>query len=218
MKGQIKHHVFILAAAAALVFTQEVLAAEGTSQMAKPNFAIAPSIGLSSFSLKGDDAMGSKSGISVGAWGAMQSGVENLEIEAGLEYLQAGGKESVFFASVETNLDYLSLPLGARYRALAFGEKEQNAFFLRGGIAPALLLSAKYKASVLGYSEEQDIKDSISKTDVFAYLGAGGTYAMGDTHEIVYDVRYMRGLQKATVDSNTRNEGLIASVAYSIPL
>lgn len=222
-----KKQVVILGSLVALLMAETAAGAEPNKDLVGSNVvkksestvAVAPTIGATSFSLIGDGGMGAKSGISIGAMSYWNIGVEKLDLEAGLQYMQMGGKDDYILAKIETNLDYLAAPIGVRYRAFSYGEQDKNFFFLRGGLAPTLLLSAKVKTdSIFGGGQEDDIKSQLNTMDVLAYAGVGGTYSLLPGQEILYDLSYMRGLQKVFKDADNHSEGFVASVSYSLAL
>lgn len=196
----------------AVILSKETLAAENQSTM-----AIAPSIGYTSFSIKGDNSTGFKGGYSVGALGYLNTGVDNLDYEVGLEYLQAGGSDNYLLAKVDYSLDYLAVPLGIRWKAFRYGAQSEKFFFIRAGLAPSYLLSAKAEASSI-FGASQSISLDTNSFDLIAYLGIGGSYDVGNNQEILYDLRYLQGTQDVMKASASKNIGLTASVMYSISL
>lgn len=191
-------------------------AATSTESLAssRPAFAIAPKIELNSFSLKGDgNATSAKGGYGLGAMAYMPI-LDTLDFELGAEYLQAGGKADLFGFGGQTDLEYLSIPLGARWHAFNYGSEGKSFFSVRGGIAPAYLMSAK---TTVGGSST-DIKDQTNSWNYLGYLGLGMTCALANQQELLFELNYMTGLNKTFKDGNAKNEGYAFGFAYSLPL
>ena len=81
---------------------------------------------------------------------------EKFSFQPELLYSAQGATLSEFDIDVDLNLDYLNLPLIAKFYV---GE----GFSLEAGPQVGFLLSAKVKASGEGESEEEDIKDIVKE-------------------------------------------------------
>lgn len=181
--------------------------------------SIAPSIGVTSFALKAEGyEVGASAGLSVGAQYAHPIS-EELDFELGLHYFETGGKQGDA-ALIENKLTfaYISAPLGVRYKFLSYGEAAQNKIYVKGGAAPSYLVSAKQKVTVLGESEESDIKADTNSFDLMAYVGLGTSYNMAPSQSLLVELSYFYGTQKVLKDFESRNEGLMASVMYSFEM
>ncbi len=214
-----KTMITTLAIALAVLASEKSFAVEKSVASAGANWTIAPSVGVTSFQLKSDAAdLDSKAGMSVGAAVFKQTGITDLDFETGLQYIQAGGKNGNMFMSYEVNLDYLAIPLGIRWKAFNYGADGKNFMYLRTGATAAVLMSAKQKLSLLGESEDGDIKDKVNTLDVMAVAGLGGSYSLGNDQHILYELNYLRGTQKVMKEGDSHSEGYALNVMYSIPL
>ncbi|MGZ5280431.1 MAG: outer membrane beta-barrel protein [Pseudobdellovibrionaceae bacterium] len=185
--------------------------------------AIAPSLGFTSFALKTEGFdVGAQSGLSLGANYYHSLGIDNLDLEVGLHYLQTGGKQvgyeptTLMYLENSLSFSYIALPIGARYKFYKFGAQAENTIYAKGGVAPSFLMSAKQKISALGLSEERDLKNEVNTFDLMGYIGLGGTYHMGSDQEILYELSYMQGTQQVLKQTDSVNEGAVISLMYSI--
>ena len=94
-------------------------------------------------------------------------GSESFNIQSGLMYNGMGGKYSYDGGSTRTHLNYLSIPLLAKFK---FGE----GFHGYAGPQLSFLLSAKYKYD----GGTDDYKDELKGSGVFGLFGLG--YSLND--------------------------------------
>lgn len=190
-----------------------------TSRTKRSTNQIAPSLGFTAFSLKAPGyEVGTRGGFSAGANMYLSSGAENLDYEVGAHYFEAGGKQGNLFITNELMFGYLAIPLGIRWSFYRSQENAQNFAYLKGGLMPSLLLSAKQKVTdqFNDLSIEEDIKSDTNGFDLLAYVGIGGNYDLGGDHGILYELVYTQGTQKVLKDIESKNQGYMASVMYSI--
>lgn len=206
-----------LVIATAGVSAQAVEEQAQNANIAKSDWMIAPHLGASSFTLKGSDMTGNKSGMTVGANVYKSTPIESLDMETGLLYMQAGAKQDYgsglfTLGSIEYDLDYLAIPLGVKWTAAHFGNQGNN-LYLKGGAMFAYLTSAKAKASFLGSSAEEDLKDHTNKTDWLGYAGVGYTYNLSFNMPLLVELNYLKGTQNVLdgMDAN-KNEGFVLAV------
>lgn len=178
------------------------------------SWTLMPQLGVTSFSIKGSDISGSRSGGQIGALVDYQSDTPELQWETGLQYTQAGAKDDAILASVEYELNYLTVPLGVRYR-LSGEEAGLSHWYARAGVTLGYLMSAKSKAQVLGFGAEEDIKSQTNTMDVLPYVGVGTTWAMAADQFLGFDFNYTRGLTKVFKDQASTNEGWIINGVYA---
>lgn len=175
-----------------------------------------PSLGVTAMQLQGGEFSGNtKSGISVGISYLDTTPVADLSYDVGLSYLPMGAQIDAFFAKYEINLDYIALPLGLRYQ-LNHPQAEGMKWFLKAGVVPTALVSAKEKLTVLGESQENNIKDQLASTDVLLTAGVATSYSMSG-NQILVDLDYLQGTTKVSSELG-RNQGLMAKVGVSFDM
>lgn len=184
----------------------------------EPEFSIAPTLSLTNFEIKGAPGPGgARSGLGVGAI-AQAALSREFDVEVGLGYVQAGGRDSDLFNEYEISLDYITLPVAAAWNIYRYGANEQHKLFLKAGATGALLTAAKIRASGLGFSLEEDIKDQTNAYDVMARAALGGTYAFGADSGLAYELSFLRGTQNVFKESGGANQGYMASISYTLHL
>jgi len=196
-----------------------------TSQMnvQKKDF-IKPYIGAGAFTVTGMASdFKAKSGIVLGASYEMATSVENLSVDTGLEYFQAGAqREYIWTASgeqaikQELNMNYLAIPVKARY--LVFSQNvESLKYKVIGGLTIAQLLSAKSKTNVFGQTDQQDVASDFHSTDLLASAGVGVEYEMlGWVSSL--DFEYTQGLLEVSKQTGGHNEGYLLKAGLAVPL
>ena len=117
---------------------------------------------------------------------------KRLSLQSGLRFAGKGNKtsfesegdggEGAYSFEDKIRLNYLDMPLLARYR---IGE---GGFSVYGGVQPSLLLSAKQKSEGTG-SEGQttDAKDSYKSLDMAGSVGVGYAFGNGLNVNLGYD-------------------------------
>lgn len=184
----------------------------------------APQLGVSSFALKADGyEVGAHEGLVVGMSGFKSLGSPELDSEFGLQFLQTGGVQKGFlndgtYMENALTMSYLAIPLGVRWKVAPWGEQPNSSVYLKAAIVPAFLMASQQKVSVLGASIEKDIKSETNSFDLMTQAGIGGCYDVGNGQDILLDLTYVRGTSKVLKDLNTTNEGLVASISYSMAL
>ena len=133
---------------------------------------------------------------------------EKFSFQPELLYSAQGATLSGFDVDVDLNLDYLNLPLMAKFYV---GE----GFSLEAGPQVGYLLSAKVKASGVGESEEEDIKDVVKGIDFGVNFGIGYKLDIG----LNFGARYNLGLSNdnddpESPDDSYKNSVIQVSVGY----
>ncbi len=125
---------------------------------------------------------------------------ENFSVMPELNFDQLGGKQSVSSFETKLLMNYLSVPVLAKYNVGGLG--------IYAGPQVGLLLSAKAKVD----SEEEDIKDQFKSTDFSAVFGAEYNLPYG----IFVSARYNLGLTKvtdpSTSDDYAKNRAITVAV------
>ncbi len=126
--------------------------------------------------VKGPDASDNKSllGFHAGVSLPLVNLSEQLGLRGELVYSQQGAKsgygEGSYSSETKSRLNYLNLPILARYQT-------KSGFFAEAGLQPGLLLSAKVKRASSGMygggEETTDIKKDLNSFDLGVPIGAG---------------------------------------------
>jgi len=123
--------------------------------------------------------------------------VEGLEIQPEVLYSSEGGKVDEPGVDSRVVLDYLDIPVLARFSRHGPGT---SRFYVIGGPAFGVRLRARTRTVFSGSTEEIDISDDVERTDVGVVVGGG--FERG---HLVLDGRYTHGL--SNVDARA-DEGL----------
>ena len=165
--------------------------------------------GVNFASITGDDIgeLDSKTSFHVGVVAEIVIS-EKFSFQPELLYSAQGATLSGFDVDVDLNLDYLNLPLMAKFYV---GE----GFSLEAGPQVGYLLSAKVKASGVGESEEEDIKDVVKGIDFGVNFGIGYKLDIG----LNFGARYNLGLSNdnddpESPDDSYKNSVIQVSVGY----
>lgn len=183
----------ILSAAAVLLIV--------TAGLAQVSFGVKAGINLANqkFKSSGSTETGdAKIGFAGG--GFAEIGVsENFAVQAELLYSQMGAKQKdpSSGATFSSNLDYIAIPVLAKYKNSGFG------VYL--GPQIGILASAKYK----GNGESVNAKDSYKGIDFSGVAGVEYTFEPG----IVISARYLLGL--ANIAKNTNSGDKLTNSAFN---
>ncbi len=184
-------------------------------------WSVAPSLGYNYFKLSGDLDLESKSSTSGGIM-VYKNLDTNLELQSGLVYVEAGGKQNynsgIFsFTVAEMNLQYLVIPIGAKWTFLHYGDGATSTVYLQGGANVAYLMAAKYKR-YLGDVGESDIKSEMRSFDLQAYVGVGGSKEVSKNQSVTYDLNYIKGLQSVSKEGDNKISGYSLNLGYNISI
>ncbi len=184
-----------LIAASLLLFTVASVQAQKISLIPKAG------INISTQAIEGFSGEKSKVGFQGGLGVNIQT-AGNFSIQPEINYIEKGTKIKMGGNSNTLDLNYLELPVLAKY---AFGPVYVNA-----GPSIGLLLDKK-NTVVNAYGRE------LNKIDFGVQMGAGLALPLGKGKAII-DGRYALGLNNLTKNGNEiKNRGIIASLGYSIP-
>jgi len=126
---------------------------------------------------------------------------EKFSFQPELLYSAQGATLSEFDIDVDLNLDYLNLPLMAKFYVA-------EGFSLEAGPQVGFLLSAKMKASGGGESAEEDIKDVVKGIDFGVNFGIGYKLDSG----LNFGARYNLGLSNDNDDPESPDDSYKNSV------
>ncbi len=147
--------------------------------------------GLNIASLSGDevDDLDSRMGLAVGGYLSVPV-APSFSIQPELLYSMKGASDSFAGVDVTLKLDYLEIPVLAKYTFGLPGAPVKPSIF--AGPALGLKLSSKVKVEGFGESEEEDLED-VKDTDFGLVFGAGLAFNLG-SNSVGVDVRYNLGL------------------------
>ncbi len=157
---------------------------EKNSTPEKVNYLFSPlnhlqthvSLGATLFSLKSSSVdTDAKPGIKLGVSAEMGQG---LVYVLGLQYMNLKSELDIGASTVEFQLDYLNLLLGAKYYLAG----ANSGFFIKGHLTPGLLIN----------DDADNIAGGANDLDVFAQLGFG--YNVPGATNFTIDVDYTLGL------------------------
>ncbi len=144
----------------------------------------------------------SKVGLAIG--GFAEIGVsENFAVQPELLYSQMGTKDKSSGTTFSVNLDYIAIPVLAKYKNSGFG--------VYAGPQVGILVSSKYK----GGGSSVDAKDDYKSVDFDGVFGAEYTFEPG----VVISARYLFGLAniaKTGGNSNFESGDKVTNSAFNI--
>ena len=171
-----------------------------------PVSRVIPQLGLTIATVAGEKVKDADSTTRASAGATVDFGHSDFVLESGALYRQMGASASEGGETFTLTLDYLSIPLLAKY--YVNGVSSSAAFFVKGGLQPGLLV--RKKAELKSGSSSQSTNDisGISSTDIPVLVGAGGKFAAAQNMSIIVEGNYSRGLTKI----NTSGTGIYNSV------
>ena len=110
-----------------------------------------------------------------------------LQLQPEVLYSSKGGKVDEPGIDARVVLDYVDIPLLARFSPGAFGT---TRFYVVGGPAFAVRVRARTRTVFSGSTEDMDISEDVERTDLGIVIGGGF-----DRGRLVLDARYTYGLR-----------------------
>jgi opacity protein-like surface antigen len=197
-----------------IIMTAVVVMAFAFTNAQEVKFGIKGAVSLSTQTGDVENAS-SKVGFQAGAFAEIKI-TDKFSIQPEVLYSAQGVKEkgdfeynnNVYPAELNTKLGYINVPVMAKYYV---AEK----FNLEAGPQIGILVSAKGEATILGHSEEGDIKDNYKTIDLGLNLGAGYDF----TENLSAGLRYTLGLSNVAGDDfddnvNAKNSVFALSLGY----
>jgi hypothetical protein len=133
-----------------------------------------------------------------------------LQVQPEVVYAMKGGRSEEFGITSKLLLDYVELPLLARWSK---GAPRQRSLYVVAGPSLGLLVRAKTRADFGGATEELDISDDVERFDLGVAIGGG--IELGS---ILVDGRYTHGLsdidKDASDDVTVRNRAVSLTVGF----
>jgi opacity protein-like surface antigen len=197
-----------------IIMTAAAIMAFAFTNAQDVKFGIKGAVSLTT--LTGDvENASSKVGFQAGAFAEIKI-TDKFSIQPEVLYSAQGVKEkgnteyngNIYSLEANTKLGYINVPVMAKYYV---AEK----FSLEAGPQIGFLVSAKGEATVLGRSQEVDIKDGYKSIDLGLNLGAGYDF----TENLSVGVRYSLGLSNLAADDydndvNIKNSVFALSLGY----
>lgn len=201
-------------------------AAESVSATQSDRLKIVPSLGYSYFNITGATAdFKSKSGNSAAVLVQMPMN-PNVELEAGLEYLETGAKLTYDLGdlgglgtlSIDTaklDMKQIAIPLRAKY--VFNPASDGTRYFGKAGLTPTYLVSAKMDDALTGQSE--NVKSTMNDLGLLTQVGLGADWGLeAITGRISFDFTYSYGLTKVFKDEDGRSTGFQLQLGYAFLL
>lgn len=170
-------------------------------------------LGITSFQFQGSGAPGSERSLGYAVEALYNFRITGIKCETGLQYYQAGQKNtSSGFESI-LKMNYLGVPFLAKYEVLR--PSSDMSLNIKGGAEIAYLLSGELSVEGSGLS----IETSLTPSDRIDYLFVGGLELGTNVNDTGYWVEliYMHGLKNYEgSESNTyNNSGILLLVGVS---
>ena len=185
--------------------------------MQKPKATmVTPELSLISSTFVGGGAYDAKSITKFSVGGTIDIGESNLVTETGVLFRQIGAGESVPAKSgltdVETDLNYLSIPVAAKYY---FSNRHESSFYAKAGLAPSLLVANNVAEATHGPNVRNEDPRSFA---IDALAGVGGKYQLTEQVGIVLEVSYWRGLSSIYSGANVYTSNFVNTIGFNINL
>ncbi len=173
-----------------------------------------PEISLISSTFVGSDSNNARTLTKISIGANIDIGEGNLVTETGILFRQIGANETAIINSksidLETDLNYLSVPISAKYY---FSNQHESSFFAKIGLAPSLLVA----------SQLSDTTSSARSSDPNAFaidglIGLGGKYQITEQIGLVLEVSYWRGLAPVYSSTNIYTSNFINTLGINIDL
>jgi hypothetical protein len=212
----------------ALLFVQSVAYSQSESRQ---RWSFGPRVGLNLTNYTGSNATNPQRnaidpdsrenlllpGLSAGI-GVIYSDVSRFGAAIDLLYAQRGTKSFTNLGSVATNytnrINYLELPITARYFLNRSGNFRPNVFF---GIVPALRLNSFTREKG---ADGKDVKtvttDLFRPADLGLTAGFQANFRVGDRQRFTADLRYTHGVTNIGFNTNDlRNQMITVGLGYN---
>lgn len=187
-----------------------------TSGSYTDNLKFVPSLGYSYFNITGaEDSYSSKGGSSA-ALLVQKMFSPTLSVESGLQYLEAGAKQTLDFGffsldALVVDIKMLTIPVRAQY--LLNPTSTGARYFGKAGLAATYVLGAQVESM----GQTADIKEDLNALGAFAQVGLGADWEVASQSRVNLDVTYNYGLTKIFKNGNGKLAGLEVQAGYAIP-
>jgi opacity protein-like surface antigen len=182
-----------------------------TATPAQSQTDISPGVraGVDFMSVGGDDTDGfdSRTGFLIGGYATIDFGAPVL-VQPEIMYIQKGASAEIGDTEITQKLDYIEIPVLAKYQIPA-GGFSPNVF-----AGPALGFNINAERS---NGDTQDISDSISGTEFGLYFGAGADFGLS-AGTVSIDARYNLGLTNildTDGDASQNNQGFMITAGFA---
>jgi hypothetical protein len=153
-------------------------------------------------------------GLSLGSFVDLGSGAWSLQ--TGLFYNRYGGQASNDYFSYKILLDYISVPLFAKFNVLGHVD---NTPYVKVGMTPGLLTGSSLTFdNTQSFAVSGDLR-GFRKYDIPASVGVGASIYSDGRNALVIEASYFRSLTSINnLVSDMRNEGFLFNLGVSIAL
>ena len=135
-----------------------------------------------------------------------------LSLQTGLQYYQMGYKAETGETKIDANLDYIGVPVVARFNVL--NPETGSGLLLKAGFMAAQMMSAKAKITIGTASTDL----TLTPDDKMDYLAIGGLEYQVLSYNSGYwlDLTYLHGVKsyKATGDKKISNAGFVLGIGF----
>ncbi|MCT4698875.1 porin family protein [Tenacibaculum haliotis] len=190
-----------------VLLTIAIVAAGFTVNAQEVTFGAKAGLNIANVSGDGIDDNDARTSFHIGAVAEIEIS-DKFSVQPELVYSAQGAKTKMEGIDVTMALDYLNVPVMAKYYVA-------EGFSLELGPQIGFLMSAKMKAEVGGESVEEDIKDDYKMKSVDFGLNFGAGYKLESG--LNFSARYNLGLSKISdiEDSTGKNGVFQVSVGYN---
>lgn len=151
-------------------------------------------------------------GLSAGI-GFLYSDISRFGFGVDLLYSQRGAKGTASGLESINRVNYLELPLTARYFLTRGGKFRPNIYL---GAVPALRLNAVNKLTLNGSKSEIDYTDTYRPADIGVTGGIQLNFSTGDRQHFTIDARYTQGINNIAVNNtDVRNQMITIGLGYN---
>ena len=210
-------HTFLSLKAAALILLLSTLNVENAHAQNK-TWSAGPEAGLSLSKLAGDlNNQDLKSGFVSGGH-VTYSTRSNFGLTLKALYHQRGSQQDINNVTNKTSLNYLEVPLFARYFLTTSGKFRPNVFI---GPSAGFLFGVKKKAGEGDYvNVSAQERDNFFGVDLSLSAGFGLNYLIAKETRLLFDSRYVYGLSDVyrPIDKTWNNRGLAFTLGVSFGL
>lgn len=205
-----------------LLFFALVLAQQVSYGQSRQRWSFGPRVGVNLTNFVGNDIKNATQnnpnankmlpGLSAGV-GFLYSDISRFGFGVDLLYSQRGNKIETSGVSNLTRINYLELPLTARYFLTAGGKFRPNIYL---GAVPALRLNAVNKLNLGGSESKIDVTDSYRSADLGLTGGIQLNFSTGDRQHFTIDARYTQGITNIVTNStDIRNQMITLGLGYN---
>ena len=153
------------------------------------HFGLQAGVNFANATTDPDLSLSSRTGLMVG--GLVEIDVApSFFIQPEVFYIQKGAKLNLGPATVTWKLDYIEIPILAKYK---FGLTEFSPYLFAGPNV-GFRVNAQIVGEANGQLEQQDLSEAYESVDFALDFGAGAEFSVGPAASVLFGVRYSLGL------------------------